>query len=503
MTEYRCLNCNEVRLETESAVGHTAGSEATCTEPKLCTVCGAVLANAKGHNMEQQIVAPTCTEIGYTEVSCKDCGLSYKTEYSNTLGHNYNKEVTPPTCLEQGYTTYTCANCGDSYVSDYTDATGHSWSEGKNVVNATCGDEGMIEYRCANCEAVRLENEEAVGHTPGKAATCTEAQICTDCGAVLKQATGHNMQAEVTSATCLEMGYTEYACANCDVSYKTEYTKPLGHNYQAEVTQPTCLEKGYTTFTCQNDGCADSYVSDYAEPTGHKWDNGKTVTDSICNAEGMIEYRCLNCDERRLEAKSALGHTPGAKATCTEAQICTVCGAVLEKATGHNYKKTVTPPTCVEMGFTTYACANCQDTYKADYVKATGHTLGDWQIVKQPTTAAEGSKEQKCSKCGQVVNKETIEKIYNQAVTDAKGEANVGKYLVHFQCKPFLERKPDYIHRQRQQHQRTRIHRRQRLAFPPVRRRPWHKQLAELRRELLRRQRRTPAHRRRCDVLPY
>ncbi len=430
MTEYRCLNCNETRLETQNAVGHMAGSEATCTESQLCTVCGAVLANAKGHNMEQQIVAPTCTEIGYTEVSCKDCGLSYKTEYSKALGHNYKMEVTQPTCLEQGYTTYTCANCGDSYTADYTKATGHSWSEGKNVVNATCGGEGMIEYRCVNCEAVRLENEEAVGHTPGKEATCTEAQICTDCGAVIQQATGHNMQAEVTPATCLEMGYTEYVCANCDVSYKTEYTKPLGHNYKAEVTQPTCLEKGYTTYTCQNEGCADSYVSDYTEATGHNWDKGTEVISSVCNGEGMIEYRCLSCNEVKLEAKSALGHTPGAKATCTEAQICTVCGAVLDKASGHNYKKTVTDPICVEMGYTTYACANCQDSYKADYVKAAGHTLGDWQIVKQPTTAAEGAKEQKCSKCGQVVNKESIEKIYNQAVTDAKGEANVGKYLV-------------------------------------------------------------------------
>lgn len=144
----------------------------------------------------------------------------------------------------------------------------------------------------------------------------------------------------------------------------------------------------------------------------------------------MIEYRCTECNEVKLEAKSALGHTPGVKATCTEAQICKVCGAVLEKAIGHNYKKTVTAPTCVEMGFTTYVCANCGDSYKADYVKAAGHTLGDWQIVKQPTTAAEGAKEQKCSKCGQVVNKESIEKIYNQAVTDAKGEANVSKYLV-------------------------------------------------------------------------
>ena len=82
------------------------------------------------------------------------------------------------------------------------------------------------------------------------------------------------------------------------------------------------------------------------------------------------------------------------------------------------------------MGYTTYTCANCNDSYKADYTKAAGHTPGDWQVIKQPTTATEGTKEQKCSKCGQIVNTEVIEKIYNQAVTNAKGEANVGKYLV-------------------------------------------------------------------------
>ena len=430
MTEYRCLNCNESRLETQDPAGHTLGREADCVSPQLCTVCGAVLANAKGHSFEEKVVAPTCTEIGYTEAVCKDCGLSYKTEYTNALGHSYDKEVNAATCLEQGYTDYICKRCGDSHTEDYTAATGHNWNGGTLVVNATCGGEGMMEYRCLNCDVVRLDNEEAVGHTPGKEATCTEPQICTDCGAVLQQATGHNMQANVNFATCLEMGYTEYACQNegCDWSYKTEYTKPLGHDYQTEVTNPTCLENGYTTYTCVN--CGDSYVSDYREATGHIWDGGTTVTDSICNAEGMIEYRCENCNEVRLEAKSALGHTPGAKATCTEAQICTVCGAVLEKAVGHKYEKTVTAPTCVEMGYTTYICANCQDSYKADYTKAAGHTLGDWQIVKQPTTAAAGTKEQKCSKCGQVVNTEAIEKIYNQAVTDAKGEANVGKYLV-------------------------------------------------------------------------
>ena len=140
-----------------------------------------MLANAKRHIIEEKVVAPTCTEIGYTEAVCRDCGLSYKTEYTNALGHSYDREVTAATCLEQGYTDYTCNRCGDSHTADYTAATGHNWNAGTQVVNATCGGEGMMEYRCLNCNEVRLENQEAVGHTPGKAATCLEPQLCTDC----------------------------------------------------------------------------------------------------------------------------------------------------------------------------------------------------------------------------------------------------------------------------------------------------------------------------------
>jgi len=133
---------------------------------------------------------------------------------------------------------------------------------------------------------------------------------------------GHKFQEEVTPATCLDMGLTTYTCVSCGYAYKSEYTKPLGHNYLPEVTAATCTEGGYTTYTC--DRCGDSYIGDYTEAAGHKWDAGKTVVSSVCNNEGMTEYRCENCNEVRLEAQSALGHTPGAEANCNEPQVCTV-----------------------------------------------------------------------------------------------------------------------------------------------------------------------------------
>ena len=105
-----------------------------------------------------------------------------------------------------------------------------------------------------------------------------------------------------------------------------------------------------------------------------------------------MEYRCIRCDDHRLEALSAEGHTPGEPATCTKPQLCMVCGAVLENALGHDYASEVTAPTCTAMGYTTYTCTGCSDSYQGDYTDAAGHAPSDWIIDKEPTTDSEGSK---------------------------------------------------------------------------------------------------------------
>ena len=49
---------------------------------------------------------------------------------------------------------------------------------------------------------------------------------------------------------------------------------------------------------------------------------------------------------------------------------------------------------------------------------------------KEPTTRAEGSRHKECQNCGEKLETEPIEKIYNQATTDTHGEAIVGGFLV-------------------------------------------------------------------------
>ena len=73
----RKIGCDEKMIKAESATGHTPGAEATCTTPQLCEVCGTVLAQATGHHYETEIVAPTCTAMGYTVYTCPDCGKQH------------------------------------------------------------------------------------------------------------------------------------------------------------------------------------------------------------------------------------------------------------------------------------------------------------------------------------------------------------------------------------------------------------------------------------------
>ena len=305
-----------------------------------------------------------------------------------------------PTCLALGYDRLMCTECGKMVKANYKDSLGHAYQS--------------VVVREANCE------------TPGKA-----MDICERCGnvkeTVLPQ-TEHEYNTSVIPATCTGPGYTLNECAVCGDRHITDITPALAHNYTAKTTPAACEGGGKTVHICE--GCGSSFITDYTGPLGHSWDEGTPVTDATCTGEGMTEYTCIRCGATRLEGDEAAGHISGEPATCTEPQLCTRCGAVIENALGHDYETVVTEPTCTEMGYTTYTCTRCGDTNKGDYTEATGHKSGDWIVDKEPTTDSEGSKHKECEHCGQTTETETIEKIYNQSTTDEHGEAVVGGYLV-------------------------------------------------------------------------
>ena len=309
-------------------------------------------------------------------------------------------DTVAPTCLALGYDRMMCTECGKMVKANYKDSLGHAYQS--------------VVVREATCE------------TPGKT-----MDICERCGnvkeTVLPQ-TEHEYSTSVIPATCTSPGYTLNECAVCGDRHITDITPALAHDYKAKTTPATCEGGGKTVHVCE--GCGSSFITDYISPLGHSWDEGTPVTGATCTGEGMTEYTCIRCGATRLEGDEAAGHIPGEPATCTEPQLCTRCGAVLENALGHDYAEEVTAPTCTEMGYTTFTCTRCGDTYKGDYTEAAGHKPGDWIVDKEPTTDSEGSKHKECTVCGETMETVEIEKIYNQSTTDEHGEAVVGGYLV-------------------------------------------------------------------------
>ena len=66
--------------------------------------------------------------------------------------HSYAAKVVAPTCTEQGYTLHSCT-CGDSYKDNYTDATGHKWDGGTMIKVPTYDEPGIIRYNCTKCSS--------------------------------------------------------------------------------------------------------------------------------------------------------------------------------------------------------------------------------------------------------------------------------------------------------------------------------------------------------------
>lgn len=426
-----CADCDytETAYTTAKSVvadyfGVVDGQPHTVTVSDL-SEAGVTTAIRYGHSADACTLtsAPNYTEAGDYAVYYKitytfhntdmvEDGVAYvhlrdeSTEESDgdgTCGEDHNWTLldrVPATCLTLGYDRYLCADCGKIEKRDYEAALGHAHQS--------------VVIRDATCEV------------PGKT-----IDICERCGNVKETdlpQTEHAFSTTVVSATCANPGYTLRECAVCGERHIEDITAALPHNYASKTTPATCEGGGKTIHRCE--GCGSSFITDYTSPLGHSWDEGTEITGATCTGEGMTEYTCIRCGATRLEGDEAAGHIPGEPASCTKPQLCTRCGAIIENALGHDYTEEVTKPTCTEMGYTTFTCTRCGDTYKGDYTEAAGHKPGDWIIDKEPTTGSEGSKHKECTVCGETLETEEIEKIYNQATTDSKGEAVVGGYLV-------------------------------------------------------------------------
>ena len=176
-TVHTCKDCgNEVKDTYTEALGHSGG-EATCVAKAKCAVCGVEYGsiNPKNHKHTEirDAEEPTCTKEGFTgDTWCTDCN---KPIVDGTVipktPHNYNDKVVAPTCTEKGYTIHTCKDCADKLIDTYTDALGHKVVEWNVTKEATAEESGTKTGKCTVCgEEITAETGKLISKVEGDSA---------------------------------------------------------------------------------------------------------------------------------------------------------------------------------------------------------------------------------------------------------------------------------------------------------------------------------------------
>lgn len=206
------------------------------------------------HCYVESIENPTCTEIGYLQYDCIQCGDTYTNYSIEETGHYYVASTTVATCTSGGYTVYTCTRCGDRYTDNYTNPLGHNYEA--TYMPATCTDYGKTVFTCQVCGSGYYETDGTYpkGHnytsTIIKAPTCTEEglrrSVCDDCGDsydTVIAANGHNY-AISDSVSENDITTRTYTCTYCSHSYKQE----LGDQYEEVGNYVEYLFKQYSPY---------------------------------------------------------------------------------------------------------------------------------------------------------------------------------------------------------------------------------------------------------------
>ena len=231
--------------------------------------------------------------------------------------------------------------CTDEGCETVSDKEAHIYGEGTVLREATCSEAGSIAYTCALCGYTLEEQTDTVEHKYGAwsvtiPATCSEygkrQRKCEECGEIQTETTDmteHSLVShDAKEPSCTESGWEAYqTCSQCTYSTYQE-KEPLGHLFTEYIfnDDATCTENG--TETAQCDRCTETHTRIQPNSaTGHKYNETWHK-----NAEGHWRI-CIICgNPEKVEAHISSGST-----TETEAEICPVCGYIINSTIGHEH----------------------------------------------------------------------------------------------------------------------------------------------------------------------
>ena len=440
---YECTRegCNEYKKQTIASPGHELVNNA-------CTKCDYRVPVVHTHSYTTTVVDPTCTEMGYTLVSC-NCGYSYRSDYIEQKGHRWDEGTvtTPNSCTVDGVMTYECAFCDASKTEIIP--RGHSFTE-ETVKAATCTEDGEVRRACSSCGVIEIEtvkaNHKWVDLTVDVKPSCTEGgtktSYCEVCGLTETfevDATGHI--------------FTDGVCTVCGMKFIEAVTPDPDHELYGmffeidEIVSRYGSEiiNEYGLLLDVNEDAVIKRVAVYLVQDGTMWRRciavvGEGITyanyvpylshgDDIKytglnsdminvfplseNADGIWTYSNYVTIGANLEDKdgnlllSLYDIGQAGKNTRIFDNLEEMIAWLSEEAHVHSYETTVIEPTCSTDGFTVFKCAECGYEYVGDVTRAS-HTESDWIIDELPSCDKSGRKHTVCTVCDQLVHESYI-----------------------------------------------------------------------------------------------
>ena len=468
---YKCDTCSAL-FETETSttpvaastlelpvIDHTftdvAEKAATCTEKgnvayKHCTTCNknydaegklldTVETDALGHDMTFMTAVPaTCNATGTKAYfHCERCtknfvdqngqgeltDLTTDKDPTNHAGGTELVNVKAPSHVnkEDGYTGDTkCLGCDKIIAKGETISWGtHVWSDWKHDADK--------HWKACTVKGCTEKNEEAAHQPEAGTPNCVSSATCQVCGYVVAKSNPdiHTkiVKVEAKAATCTENGIiAHYKCTGCGKLFSDEagatgiaakdVVIPAAHKPTPVAEKPsTCRVNGTAAYD-KCDVCGKMFDKDGKEITApatlplaaHTWD----TTKWLANKDG--HYR--ECKVCGIADTVITPHIPGAEATETTAQTCTVCGYIIKPATSH--KEHTKGNLMSDATSHWYACTGC-----SEQLEKANHTVTSWTVDKAATTTEEGLRHGNCSVCQHVVY-EKLAKINSTPVNPSK-----------------------------------------------------------------------------------
>ena len=184
--------------------------------------------------------------------------LDRKQIHFNCTGNELQSEVIAPTCTKIGYTSYTCSRCKAVRENQLTKAIGHSYGSWYIAKEATFANKGIERRDCKNCNEYEAKDIPVKTHTDKN-----NDSICDDCGS--KFCITHTEELlPAKNATCTQDGLTEgKKCSYCDAILQAQEVIPAFEHSYGEWTSTA---EGLEERVCIHCGEKDQQQTGTSEP---------------------------------------------------------------------------------------------------------------------------------------------------------------------------------------------------------------------------------------------